>query len=188
VDLEIVNIATDSDGHTYSGSPVEKVRQHSATAHQTFQRTGTKAAKRRLKKLAGNESRFRRVINHTISKYLITSAQDTKAALVLEDLTHIRDRMTVRKLQPNRQHSWSFRQLRDFIVYKARRAGVPVVFVDPCNTSRTCARCGFVEKRNRHSQAEFSCLRCGHTANADTNAARNPATRGLVSAPHLIAP
>ncbi len=27
---------------------------------------------------------------------------------------------------------------KQFIVYKAARAGVPVVFVDPANTSRTC--------------------------------------------------
>ncbi|MFC8511823.1 IS200/IS605 family accessory protein TnpB-related protein [Streptomyces sp. NPDC057257] len=32
-------------------------------------------------------------------------------------------------------HSWAFAQLADFIVYKARRAGVPLVFVDPAYTS-----------------------------------------------------
>jgi transposase len=37
-------------------------------------------------------------------------------------------------------HSWSFAQLRDFITYKARRAGVPVVVVDPAYTSQSATR------------------------------------------------
>ena len=188
VDLGIVNLATDSDGHSYTGAEGESVRQRCTTHRQTYQRTGTKAAKRRLKKLAGKESRFRRWTNHTIAKRLVAYAKDTKAALVLEELTHIRDRMTVRKGQRSKQHSWSFRQLRTFILYKAGLAGIPVVLVDPRNTSRTCSRCDFVDKRNRRSQAEFFCLRCGYEVHADTNAARNLATRGGVMHPDLCAP
>ena len=188
VDLGIVNLATDSDGNTYTGTPVEVVRQRCRRARQTSQATGTKSAKRRLKKMAQNESRFRRAVNHTIAKSLVAHAKDTKATLSLEDLTGIRDRITVRKRQRHRHHSWSFNQLRQFLSYKAQRAGVPVVFVDPRNTSRGCSRCGFTDKGNRRSQAEFSCLRCGHTANADLNAARNLATRGGVSRPDLCAP
>jgi transposase len=107
---------------------------------------------------------------------------------VLEDLTHIRARLTVRKRQRTRQHNWSFGQLRSFIAYKAQQAGVPVMFVNPRNTSRACNRCGFVSKRNRKSQAEFSCIRCGYTAHADFNAAKNLAVRGFVTRPDLIAP
>jgi putative transposase len=188
VDLGIINLAVDSDGNHYTGTDVETVRQRAATARQTYQATGTKAAKRRLKRLAGKESCFRRWVNHTISKQLVAHAKDTKAALGLEDLTHIRGRMTVRKGQRNKQHSWSFRQLRAFISYKAKRAGVPVVFVGPRNTSRTCSTCGFVDKRNRRSQAEFSCRRCGYTTHADLNAARTLAARALVTAPDLCAP
>jgi putative transposase len=187
IDLGIINLAMDSDGHPATGADVEGVRQRCMAHRQTYQATHTKAAKRRLKKLAGKESRFRRWANHTIAHRVVAYAKDTKAALVLEELTHIRDRMTVRKGQRNKHASWSFRQLRAFISYKAQRLGVPVVFVDPRNTSRTCSRCGFVDKRNRRSQAEFLCRRCGFECHADLNAARNLATRGLVSAPHLCA-
>lgn len=188
VDLGIVNLATDSDGNNYTGAPVEVVRQRCARARQTYQVTHTRSAKRRLKKMARHEARFRRDVNHVIAKQLVTHAKDTKAALSLEDLTGIRDRVTVRKGQRNKHHSWSFRQLRAFLAYKAQRLGIPLVLVDPRNTSRTCSRCGYVDKRNRRSQAEFSCLRCGHTAYADQNAARNLATRGAVKRPALVAP
>src|SRR5207253_7508259 len=89
--------------------------------------------------------------------------------------------------QRAKQHNWSFRQLREFLSYKAQRAGIALVFVDPCNTSRTCSRCGYVEKSNRRSQAEFSCLRCGYEAHADHNAARNLAVRAAVNRPDLVA-
>jgi IS605 OrfB family transposase len=187
IDLGIANLATDSDGNSYTGEPIEVVRQRCTTHRQTYQATGTKSAKRRLKKLAGKQARFQRWVNHGIAKKLVAYAKDTKAALVLEELTHIRDRITVRKQQRSKQHNWSFRQLREFLVYKAQRAGVAPVFVDPRNTSRTCNRCGYVDKRNRRSQAEFSCLRCGHHTHADTNAAKNLATRGFVTSPDLIA-
>lgn len=187
VDLGIVNLATDSDGNSYTGLPVEVVRQRCGRARQTYQATHTRSAKRRLKKMARNESRFRRDVNHCIAKKLVAHAKDTQAALSLEDLTGIRDRMTVRKRQRNKHHSWSFGQLRQFVSYKAQSAGVPVVVVDPRNTSRTCSRCNFVDKRNRRSQAEFSCLRCGHTLHADLNAARNLADRAAVKRPDLVA-
>lgn len=188
IDLGIVNLATDSDGKTYSGEAIERVRQRCMTHRRTFQARGTKGAKRRLKKLAGKQARFQRSINHTIAKRLVAKAKDTKAAIVLEDLTGIRDRVTVRKGQRNKHHNWSFRQLADFLVYKAHRVGVPGVFVEPRNSSRTCAKCGHVDKANRRSQALFSCRRCGYTRHADINAARNLASRGRVSAPDLLAP
>ncbi|MCK7582520.1 MAG: transposase [Chromatiales bacterium] len=41
---------------------------------------------------------------------------------------------------------WAFYQLRQFITYKAKLAGVYVVIVDPRHASRTCPVCGSVEK------------------------------------------
>ncbi|MER5912748.1 transposase, partial [Streptomyces sp. NPDC001982] len=75
-------------------------------------------------------------------------------------------------------HSWAFAQLGDFIVYKARRAGVPLVFVDPAYSSRECAECGHVDRLNRVSQATFICRGCGVVAHADRNASRVLARRG----------
>jgi IS605 OrfB family transposase len=188
VDLGIVNIAADSSGKLYSGAEVEAVRQRCQCHRASYQRTGTRSATRRLKAMAGKESRFRRWVNHQIANRLVAKAKDTKSAIVLEDLTGIRERTTVRKGQRNKRSGWSFRQLQAFIVYKAQRLGLVVCFVDPRNTSKTCSRCGFCSRKNRRAQDTFSCLRCGYTCHADTNAARNLATRGAVRHPDLIAP
>ncbi|MER6570037.1 zinc ribbon domain-containing protein [Streptomyces sp. NPDC001093] len=69
--------------------------------------------------------------------------------------------------------SWAFAQLGQFIAYKARRAGVPVVYVDPVYTPRTCAECGHMDKANRVSQARFACRSCGFVDHADRNGSRN---------------
>jgi putative transposase len=59
------------------------------------------------------------------------------------------------------------------ILAKAEEAGRQVVFVDPANTSRRCARCGHTAAGNRVTQAKFECLACGHIDHADRNAAQN---------------
>ncbi|MFI8951790.1 zinc ribbon domain-containing protein [Streptomyces sp. NPDC053750] len=69
--------------------------------------------------------------------------------------------------------SWAFAQLGQFIAYKARRVGVPVVHVDPAYTSQTCAECGHIDKANRVRQAQFACRSCGFVDHADRNSSRN---------------
>lgn len=72
-------------------------------------------------------------------------------------------------------------RLGEMVTYKAEACGVTVVTVDPRNTSRHCPRCGHTGKGNRESQAVFACTSCGFTANADSVAAVNIATRGVAS-------
>jgi putative transposase len=184
VDLGIVNIAADSDGHTYSGGHLNGLRKRHAKLRQRLQQKGTKAAKRLLKKRRKKEQRFATNVNHVISKRLVAQAQGTGRGIALEDLRGIRERVTVRKAQRRSHHSWAFHQLRTFIQYKARLAGVPVTLVDPRNTSRTCPQCGLIDARNRPNQASFRCIGCGFAGPADTIAARNIASRAAVNRPH----
>ena len=188
VDLGIVNLATDSEGETFSGEAVEHNRQRHQTLRQRLQKHGTKSAKRHLKKLSGKEARFKKNTNHVISKRLVQKAQAHQQALAIEELRHIRQRTerTVRHSQRARQSSWSFGQLRQFLTYKAALAGVPLHTVDPRNTSRTCSVCGHCAKENRKRQASFVCQACGYTANADRNAALN-ISRAVVMQP-MVAP
>lgn len=185
VDLGIVNLATDSDGNTYSGEQVDHKRQWYANRRKVLQQVGTKPARRRLRKLSGKQRRFQADTNHRISKQLVATAKDSRRALALEDLTHIRQRTerTVRKLQRNRMSNWSFAQLRQFLAYKARMAGVPLVLVDAAYTSQMCCQCGHTRKQNRKSQARFCCQECGFVAHADFNAAHNIANRAAVIQP-----
>jgi IS605 OrfB family transposase len=108
----------------------------------------------------------------------VTEAERTSAGIALEELKGIRQRVRLRKPQRVTLHSWAFAQPGDFIVYKARRAGVPVVYVDPAYTSQQCCECGHTDKKNRVDQGLFICRGCGVVAHADLNASHNIATRG----------
>lgn len=61
----------------------------------------------------------------------------------------------------------------------AATSPVQVVEVNPAFTSQRCATCAHTSKENRESQAVFRCTQCGHTANADVNAAINILAAGL---------
>ena len=51
--------------------------------------------------------------------------------------------------------------------------GVTTTEVQAVYTSPMCAHCGYTDRKNRQSQAKFKCQCCGHTCNADVNAAFN---------------
>ena len=188
VDLGIVNIATDSTGEPFTGEPVKKTRERCFRHRQSLQTTNTRRARARLRRIARREARFQRDINHIVSKTLVGKAAASCKALALEDLRGIRQRVKVRHEQRRHQNAWAFHQLRVFVAYKARAAGVRVVYVDPRNTSRTCSACGYCDKRNRVSQAHFRCFQCGFTAHADYNGALNIAHRAAVNRPIVLPP
>ena len=74
---------------------------------------------------------------------------------------------------------WAFGQLTNYLGYKGKRAGVPVLFVNPAYTSQMCSKCGHTEEDNRLSQSEFCCISCGYKENADINAAINILSKGI---------
>jgi IS605 OrfB family transposase len=185
VDLGVTNIAVDSDGTVHSASHVKSVRYRQRRLRTRLQEKGTRSCKRRLGRLAGKERRFASHTNHCIAKAIVAKAEGSGRGIALEDLTHIRARVTAHRSQRATLHSWAFAQLRGFVEYKARLAGVPVVVVDARNTSRTCPACGCVDKRNRPAQATFSCVACGFSGLADHVAARNVSGRATVNWPNV---
>ena len=53
------------------------------------------------------------------------------------------------------------------------RHGTKYIEAPARNSSDFCPECGHCSPENRKSQARFRCRECGHTDNADSNAARN---------------
>lgn len=187
VDLGVQNIAADSDGNIYSGKTVLGVRHRRRRLRTKLQTKGTKSAKRKLKQLSGKERRFATAINHQIAKQLVVLAERTRRQIALEDLTHIRSRVRASRQQRATLYSWAFGQLQQFVTYKAQLRGIPVHFVDPRNTSRTCPACGHCTKENRKTQAQFLCTSCGFAGHADVIAAGNISRRAAVNSPYASA-
>lgn len=184
IDLGMVQIATTNDGDAFAGAQLNGLRIRHERLRTRLQSRGTKSAKRLLKKRGRKQSRFQRCENHRIAKSLVAVAQDTRRGIALEDLGGITKRVTVKRSQRSRHGNWGFWQLRQFVSYKAQIAGVPVMLVNPRDTSRACPCCGCVAKANRRSQSEFLCVSCDYSANADHNAARNISRRAVFNLPY----
>jgi putative transposase len=184
VDLGIKNIAADSDGTLYAGGKLRYRRERHRRLRRRLQRLGTRGARRLLLKRRRKERRHATHVNHGISKKIVAAAEGTGRGVAVEELTGIRDRTTVCRASRAEHTGWAFHQLRAFLEYKCADAGIPFVAVDARNTSRTCPRCGCVDKRNRPSQAEFRCIQCALWGHADLFAAQEVARRAIVSWPN----
>ncbi|MFP3299450.1 MAG: transposase, partial [Thermocladium sp.] len=68
-----------------------------------------------------------------------------------------------------RLHDVAFHELRSIVKYQMEKYGKKVVLVDPRNSSKTCAKCGYVKDDLTLNDRIFSCPKCGWTADRDYN-------------------
>ena len=66
-------------------------------------------------------------------------------------------------------------QLETYLGYKAHT----LTRVPAHDTIQQCNECGFIDKDNRKTQAQFKCVSCGHSGNADINVALNILALGI---------
>jgi IS605 OrfB family transposase len=180
VDVGLTNIAVAGavrDGsrvgaELWSGAEMAEMRQRFNDRRASAQR------EQRVEAIKDEERRYVNHVCHEISREVVEwAAEQRRPEIVLEDLTDIRETFIRRQREhtPDERralHSWPFRQLQDYIEYKATEAGIPVRYIDPRDTSRTCAACGHTASENRQ-QIHFECVECGYQVNADVNAAFN---------------
>ena len=170
VDVGENNLAASSTGKVWGGGQLRHNRDKYLAHRRRLQSNGSRAATRKLRAISGREQRHVRHINHEVSKSIVEEAVRTGAGEIrMEDLTNIRANIKAGKRVRTRLHRWAFRELQDFVAYKAQGAGLSVIFVDPAYTSKTCSDCGVIGKRVKH---KFSC-QCGTQRHSDVNAALN---------------
>ena len=176
VDVGIKHLLVASNGFKVKGGNIIRQRQHFRKLRQELQKKRTWSAYRKLKQLSGIEKRWVNTILHQITREFVNSLKEGDV-VVMERLNGIRNRVKVRREQRWILHSWAFRKLQQYIEYKSLEKGIPVIYIDAKNTSITCPRCGYVDKRNRRSQSLFRCVKCGFQHNADMIGAFNLANR-----------
>ena len=127
-----------------------------------------------LKRLESKERRTITHINHVISKQLVQLAIAHDCGIRLEDLSNLRKTSKQRKKNKSdaaqNRDFWCYFQLENFIFYKAELAGIPVEKVPALYTSKSCCKCGSINKRNKHS---YRCKRCRARYHADWGASQN---------------
>lgn len=184
VDLGIAKTAVvcDWNGNNtrfFGGEPFRFKKGHYRDLRKSMQENIKKGnTYKALKNISEKESNWVTDMNHNISREIVNMAVQNKRTIVLEKLTGITERLNVNRKTRKMIKGWSFRELADFIKYKAKKEGITVLEVDPRGTSKECPKCKNYSRSNRKKQERFICTQCGYESNADRVAAMNIALRG----------
>ena len=176
-------VATYDSKHKYgfvSGKAIKQKRANYSKLRKELQMRHTPSSRRRLKAIGQRENRWMQDINHQVSKALVEN-NPKHTLFVLEDLSGIRN-ATERVKTKDRyvSVSWSFYDLEQKLIYKAKQNQSSVIKVDPRYTSQCCPCCGHVEKSNRNKKIHlFTCKKCGYKSNDDRIGAMNLSRMGI---------
>ena len=163
-----------------SGKTIKQKRAHYSKLRKELQMCRTPSARRRLLAVGQRENRWMQDVNHQVSKALVES-NPKHTLFVLEDLSGIRNATErVRTKDRYVSVSWSFYDLEQKLIYKAKQKQSIVIKVDPRYTSQCCPVCGHIEKANRNKKIHlFACKNCGYKSNDDRIGAMNLYRMGI---------
>ena len=170
IDRGIKQLAVLSTNKFFSGKKIKTI-SHRYERIRSMLQAKKHSGKRHLGKIKAKEQRFRRDVNHTITKQIVNSLE-SGSTVVLEKLTGIRN-AKMRKKQRRELNKWNFFQFEQFLKYKAMAKGIAVEYTPARYTSQKCSRCGTILRSNRKSQSLYVCNQCFLHLNADLNASRN---------------
>ena len=188
LDMGVAKFATLSDGTIFQ--PVNSYRKHEKTlirlqrhlSRKVKPSNNWKTQKGKIRKFHMKMAHIRRDYLHKTS----TTISKIHAVVVIEDLqianlsasakgtmahpgTNVQAKAGLNKSILDQ----GWHEFRRQLDYKQAWRGGLVITINPRNTSLTCASCGHVAAENRMNQARFVCVECGHSDNADINAAQN---------------
>jgi len=142
---------------------------------------GSRPARRIFKRLSNKERTLKKEIRWKLATLIVREAARRQAAIVLERLgkepaKNMMERIKDPQLR-YRIFQAAFKGMQRAVEEKAREYGVPVIYVDPRNTSKICPIHGaeIVYGRNRHG----ICSKGGETWHRDVVACYNLLLRAL---------
>lgn len=180
--INFLTTTYDSKGKSnfVNGKTIKQKRASYSKLRKQLQQRKTPSSRRRLKAIGQRENRWMHDINHQVSKALVEN-NPRHTLFVLEDLTGVRN--ATEKVRTKDRYvsvSWSFYDLEQKLIYKAKQNESTVIKVDPAYTSQCCPKCGHTEKANRNKKLHlFTCKTCGYQSNDDRIAAMNLYRMGI---------
>ena len=111
------------------------------------------------------------------AKYIVLKAKKYDYAIVLEDLTYLRENIVKKEGDFVWKLSmFAYRKLQEAIISKTIEYNVPVILVNPRSTSTTCLRC---RTKLSYTYRLAICRKCGLIADRDSVGAVNIWLRAL---------
>ena len=195
IDMGIVRFATLSNGEYFKPinafknlkgklAKLQKQFKHKTKFSRNWQKLKDKIAKLHHK-IANIRKNYLHQISSKISKnHAIVYVEDLQVANMSKSASRAGNaeqhgKNVKQKSGLNRailDQSWA--EFRRQLAYKLAWNGGFLFAVPPQNTSRCCPNCGHTTKDNRTTQANFDCVQCDFTENADLVGAINVLKRG----------
>ena len=180
INFVVATYDSDHKSGFVSGKSIKQKRAHYSKLRKELQMRHTPSARRRIKAIGQRENRWMQDVNHCVSKALALN-NPKHTLFVLEDLSGVRNATErVRTKDRYVSVSWSFYDLEQKLIYKAKQNQSTVIKVDPRYTSQCCPVCGHIEKSNRNKKIHlFTCKNCGYKSNDDRIGAMNLYRMGI---------
>ena len=180
INFDVATYDSEHKSGFVSGKSIKQKRAHYSKLRKELQMRHTPSARRRIKAIGQRENRWMQDVNHCVSKALALN-NPKHTLFVLEDLSGVRNATErVRTKDRYVSVSWSFYDLEQKLIYKAKQNQSTVIKVDPRYTSQCCPVCGHIEKSNRNKKIHlFTCKNCGYKSNDDRIGAMNLYRMGI---------
>jgi len=139
---------------------------------QKIARKKPKTAKRLMEKYSKREKDRSRDIMQKLTTMIARELAELGIGAILEDLKDIKKRILRNRKDLNRRLSkWNARTFQFMLSYKLIWMGIPVRYVNPANTSRTCPLCS--GSMAAYEGRSIRCRKCGLILDRDVVAVFN---------------
>ncbi|MEM2374562.1 MAG: transposase [Thermoproteota archaeon] len=134
-------------------------------------------SKKLLKKYSGREKSRAKDFMHKLTTQIARGLKEKNCGAILEDLKGVKRRILNGSKDMNRKLSkWNARTFQFMLEYKLKWNGLPVKYVNPANTSKTCPLCS--GSMAPYGGRTMKCERCDLVMDRDVIAVLNLQMRG----------
>jgi len=151
---------------------IHRVYEEKRRKIQKLSKTKPKTAKRLMQKYSKREKNRAMDVMHKVTTTIARELASTKNGAILEDLRYIKERILNSNKDLNRKLSkWNCRTFQFMLEYKLKWFGLPVKYVNPANSSKTCPLCS--GRLSAYEGRSMKCENCGIIADRDIIACLN---------------
>ncbi|MFP3299273.1 MAG: transposase [Thermocladium sp.] len=175
IDVGVEKLLVTSDGEFLPNlRPYEKAlkkvrRLHKELSRKKFLSKNWFKAKMKLARAYEHLANLRRDLYMKLGRYFAEHYD----AVVMEDISVKQLIGKSGRRMRMRLHDVAFHELRSIVKYQMEKYGKGFILVDPRNSSKACAKCGYVKMDLALSDRVFECPRCGWRADRDYNSSLN---------------
>ena len=157
---------------------IHRVYEEKRRRIQKFSKHKPKTAKKLMQKYSKREKNRAKDFMHKLTTKITRELRKFKSGAILENLRNIKSKILNRSRDLNRKLSkWNARTFQFMLEYKLKWLGLPVKYVDPRNSSKTCPLCS--GRMATYEGRLMKCKKCGFIADRDVIAVLNLQMRGV---------